>query len=475
MLQPAKILLAMALALTGQAWAQVSIDYTWQVTHDKKLTALVTGSEAARAALETRFAAEKATESAIWTTAAGSEAYSWLRAYTQFLRTLRSLGRVKDAIQLTKIPAWTLIPQMNLLKPGGYRDPETGESLVLEQEVASLSVVPPAYQAGWGVSNFGDDELTGATAIRGGRSLVRFSYPHTLSDVTLTFSPSPFLSDYAYSEGQAIEDMKAHFFEALMDASARIAGFGGTFNPQMLGSGALLVQGRLSPAQLKLQATLYEQQALDTIGKIQRIYVDHGVGFTTVSNMYKRERAYWEGFGERMNVLGTARAMFAMNLMNEVHQAIGRLEAYGRRALIAETDEQVAHLGQKKVLKDGVWVWTGFLEESTNFWDMVDKVAGIPNQARAVKLQALGLSARYSRWQFDEAEGLRNVLMGSERMRIALEGIQSEERQRREINALNKQEFDWELLNWFERKRLSISENLNATGWGGLRAAGGAP
>lgn len=78
-----------------------------------------------------------------------------------------------------------------------------------------------------------------------------------------------------------------------------------------------------------------------------------------------------------------------------------------------------------------------------NFWDMVDKVAGIPNQARAVKLQALGLSARYSRFQFDEAEGLRNVLMGAEkRMRIALEGIQSEERQRREINALNKQEFD---------------------------------
>lgn len=462
LLAPA-LLALMALPMRAQA----SFYYAWQVTHDAKLVAALTPLEAARAGLEANLAAQQATNSGIWTFATGSENYSWMRSYATMMRALRNLQRVKQGIALTKLPVWTVLPRINFVAPVEYRD-ESGKPLVIDREVASLSVVPPGYQAHWNVSDYyDDDEVFGATNVKGGgKQLINFQYPHKLSDVQLTFSPSPFLDDYASDESQAIDDLKAHFYEATLDAAARLAGFGVRMNPTAMTGGWLQVEGRLTPSQIKLQASLYEGQALETIEKIFQLYVNHGVPFDVANRMVQRDRDFWNGYGTRLRVLGDARSAFVMNLMNEVHESLGRLENSQRRHKVDETDEAMQHLGQKQN-PDGTW--SGFLENSSSFWDLVDKLTGMPNGGKAMRLQAQGLSARYSRFQFDEAEGLRNALMASERMRIALEGIRHEQRQRKAIENLEASNVQMEVFNQMLVSRDELKARLDSTGWGGLR------
>lgn len=454
-------------ALAG--WAEY---YGWMVTHDRRLVGLVTPLEATRAALEAEMATQRGIESGIHSFATSNENYSWMRSYAQTIRLLRSLQRVKEGIALTSIPVWTLMPKIGFVQPVQYRDPETGQPLVMEKEVASLSLVPPNYQAHWLASDYiQDDESFGAPLFKGGggKSLVKFIYPHSLSDVQLTLSPSPFLDDYQFDEAQAIDNMKAHFFEALIDAASRLSGFGISINPQVLASGDLLVNGRMTPQMIQTQALLLEQQAMETIDKIYQLMINHGVSFSVAERAVKWDRAYFDGFGSRMRVAGNARAMFAMNLMNEVHQVIGRLECYQRRGKVGESDEALAHIGMKK---DPDGTWSGFFDNSSSFWDLVDKIAGNPSGARAIRLQAMGLSARYSRYQFDEAEGLRNILMGSERMKIALEGIQNEAAQKDEIEGIEGMDYTQETIDTLIQKKQQISDYLTALTWGGLTELG---
>ena len=446
--------------------------YGWWVTHDTKLVGLVTPLEADRALTEADLATERGIEGSIHSFATSNETYSWMRAYAASLRLLRSLQLVKNGIALTSIPVWTLMPRIGFVAPVQYTDPDTGAQLVAPKEVASLSLVPPAYQAHWQASDYlNDDENFGASDINGygGRTLINFSYPHKLSDIQLTFSPSPFLDDYAFDESQAIDDMKAHFFEAMMDSASRLAGFGVQVNPQVLASGGLLVQGRMTPAQLQTQCLIFEQEAMATIDKIYQLLLTRGVSFSVAGNSVAADRQYWQGFGTRMQVVGSARAMFGMNIMNEIHQVIGRLECYQRRNKVAEADEAMAHIGQTKN-PDGTW--SGFFDNSTSFWDMVDKIAGNPSGARAIKLQAMGLSAKYSRFQFDEAEAWRNVLMGSERMKIALEGINNEQTQKAEIEKINGMDYSESTVDLLVQRKQDVANTLTQSTWGGLTQLG---
>jgi len=442
----------------------------WMVTHDLKLTGSLTASEAYRSAMETQLAAQRGIESTVWNTAVGAETYSWMRNYVAFVKMMKQLNRVKESIQLMRVPVWTLLPQISFVAPVQLKD-ENGNPFTVNKEMAALSVVPPAYQAHWYISDYmQDDETDGALDIKAtGKSFIKLIYPHKLSDVQLTFSPSPFLSDYAYDESQAIDDMKAHFFEALMDSASRLAGFGVSVNPQILADGNTFVEGRMSPWNLKIQAVAMETQAMATLNKLRTLYIDHGVGFTETNHLLKRDVDFFDGFGTRMHIMGNARATFCMNLMNEIHQTIGRLEAYQRRLKVAETDEALHNIGKKKN-PDGTY--SGFLDNSNDFWDMVDKVAGIPNQASATKLQAQGISARYHRFQFDEMRGLRDVLMGSERMKVAMDGLDNQTKQRAEIEALNTSDVVYELNSHLQLKRDQFANYLSATGWGFMTQLG---
>ena len=467
-----KVMRSLVFALLGwsAAWGQYSGGSGWWVTHDSTLVGVLTPLEAARTALDNNIAVHRSIESTTWNTAVGAETYSWMRNYAAFVRLMRSMQRVRDGIIMMRIPVWTMLPQISFVAPVQLKD-ENGNSFTQDKEVASLSVVPPAYQAHWMISDYlQDDENDGALDIKAtGRSLVKLIYPHKLSDVQLTFSPSPFVSDYVSDESQAIDDIKAHFFEALMDSASRLAGYGVSLNPQVLADGNTFVEGRMTPWNLKLQATVMEVQAMSTINKLRTLYIDHGTGFDVTNRLLKREVDYWDGFGEKMRGMGNARATFCMNLMNEVHMSLGRLEAYQRRMKVAETDEALHNIGKKKN-PDGTY--SGFLENSSNFWDMVDNLAGIPNGGKATLLQAQGLSARYSRFQFDELRGLRDMLMASERMNIALEGVERQAKSRKEIEALNSADAVYEINTALQSKRTDVANYLNSIGWGYLMDLG---
>ena len=81
-------------------------------------------------------------------------------------------------------------------------------------------------------------------------------------------------------------------------------------------------------------------------------------------------------------------------------------------------------------------------------------------------LQAQGLSARYSRFQFDELRGLRDMLMASERMNIALEGVERQSKSRKEIEALSSADSIYEVNTALQSRRSDVATYLNSIGWG---------
>ena len=339
------------LMTAGQAHAQYIGAYQWEVTHTAGLAASLVGAEGTRATLEANIAAQKSFQASVWQTAVGNETYHALSAYAKFLRILRQMKQIKNAYKNLSFKGkeWALLPQLKLTAPVELQD-EHGNTFVSEKEMFSLSLVPPELQTNWDLGRFPDDDFL--MKRNGQKTFIQFDYPHKLADVQLTFTPSPFLNEASDPES-GMQELMAHSYEALLVASARLAGYGVHVNPQVLEGGNMLLAGRATPDQIKLQASIYENQALSIIDKIVRIYIDHGMSINNATRRYAPEAEFWKGFAAKAMVGQSARVAFAMNLMSEVNQTLARLECSERRQRDAETDEAFQHMGERKV--DGMY------------------------------------------------------------------------------------------------------------------------
>jgi len=440
--------------------------YQWQVTHTTGLAAALTGVEADRAVLESNIAVQEAFQSWVLQQAVGHESYHALRAYSKFLRVLRMFRQVKHAYKNLNFTGreWALLPQLKMTAPTEVgKDPETGEPLFGEREMFSLSFVPPELQTSWSLSDYPDDDFL-LRNNGGGKPFIVFDYPHKLSDIQLTFSPSPFLSDSADAES-GMQDLMGHSYEALMVAAARLAGLGVRVNPTLLKDGSYLLQGRATPQQLKLQAAIYEGQALQLLDKILLLYVDHGMSLHNAQVRLRSDMEFWRGFSDRVMTSQAARAAYAMNLMTEVNQTLARLESLERRNKNAETDEAFQHAGEKKGA-DGMWQPISSPED---FWDKVDTALGNKPWGEALKLQLMGLQARYAHSTFEEVQGLRNILVALHRANAATEATQQISTAASKIGAdgLIVDDNTTDKMRGLLGTRKSLMANLAGMGWGG--------
>lgn len=446
--------------------AQTAGYYRWEVTHDSGMTLYLTALEASRAALEKNLATMRGYQGALYNTAIGQEHYQALRNYAKVLRLIRTLRASKDFYKRLVVPAWVLLPKIGVVAPVEYTD-ENGVQMVQEKEIASLSFVPANMQATWKASDFiQDDETTGAPDVKGGgKSFVNLVYPRSLSDIKVDIAESPLIGDFGWSEEDAIDALMAHTFENILDGAASLAKFGIQVNPQVLADGSKLAAGRLSPDQIRLQASIYQQQALEMLGKMFRLYIDQGMPLNKAERILKYDYDYWNNFTTTVFSRGSARMAFAMNSMLEINQVIGRLESYNRRGKEAETDEKLGNLG-KKPKADG----SGYedFQDGGDFWDLIDKGLGYNPYGRATQLQAKGLSARYSHSHFEEAQGLRNIMLGIARIRVASEGISQLQRAEQDLNKMKLETGAMEALTQQLESFQKAKALVNSSGWGAM-------
>ncbi len=453
--------------------AQTPGFHIWQVTHDSRLTGYLTALEATRGKLEANIAAQKVAQNLLLTSAISQESYAALRAYAKFLRLVRTIRNVKYAFKNMDFRGreWALIPQIKVLAPTEIGvDPE-GRPIVGDKEMLSLSLVPPELQTDWRDFMFpADDFLAGAGGGGGSRITLDLPYWSDIGAAFQGFDPSPLTDDVFGTE--ALGDVMAHSYEALLSAAARIAGWGMRVNTQVLqDTGEILMEGRASPTQLKLQASLYEREATSILNTILRLYIDHGMSINKAVELVKPEVDYWQGFGDKVMTDQSAKIAFAMNLQHEVNQVIGRLEALERRQQSGEVDDKLRHLGQAKSV-DGIIdpanpsIWKPMGLQVLNFWDAVDKMFGLNPHGDAIKLQAKGLASLYVHDQFEEAQGLRNIVAALQRMDASLEGVKQIQESSQEINTLRAQTGHLDFIAERIREQRAIRQKMTDLGWG---------
>lgn len=421
------------LAVAGPSFAQSFGIFSWMVTHNTPLTGLLTGMEASRATLEANIAAQRAIQLTIGNFQVGTESYHALRAYAKALRLIRMARQIKRAYAGMDFRGreWALLPQIKLTAPVEIGTDDDGNPILSEKEMFSLSLVPPELQANWDVSKYPDDDLLAPLGPKSG-DLIQFAYPHKLSDVQLTWTPSPFLEP-TNDPTTAMNQLMAHSYEALLTAAARLAGYGVRVSPQVLTSGVMLLDGRASPAQMKLQGAIYEQQALSIISSIVSLYVDNGMSINNAQKRLDPEVQYWTGFSDRMLNSQSARTAFSMNLYSEINQTIARLEVFSRVQMDAETDDLLKNLGKQKNA-DGTYK---SMTEGGDIWDDLDRLLDFNPNGDAIKLQAKGLATRFVHSQFEEVQGWRNIVAGLMRADIAMEGVAQVQASSHQVNGMN--------------------------------------
>ena len=427
------IVLVCFMAISMPGWGQQVGVFSWMVTHDKLLTGSLTSLEASRATLEANIAAQRAIQLTIGNFQVGTESYHALRAYAKALRLIRMARQIKRSYANLDFRGreWALLPQIRMTAPVEIGKDDDGNPIVSDKEMFSLSMVPPELQASWDISKYPDDDLLASRSNRKSGTFIQFDYPHKLSDVQFTWTPSPFLNQ-AGDEAGGMHQLMAHSYEALLTASARLAGYGVRVNPQILADGAILLEGRASPTQMKLQGAIYEQQAMGLIDSIIRLYVDNGMSINNAEKRLAHDKEFWTGFSTRVLSSQSARIAFCMNLMSEINQTIARLETYERVRKDAETDDLLKNLGKQKNA-DGTYK---SMTEGGDIWDDLDRLLSFNPHGDAIKLQAKGLSARYAHSQFEEAQGWRNIMAGLMRAEVAMDGIAQVQASNHEVNGL---------------------------------------
>jgi hypothetical protein len=384
--------------------------------------------EGVRAGLEKNIAKLQATQTSIYSMGIQQEHYGMLRNYAQALRFLRTVRNLKDSVANLKLPVWAFLPRISIEAPQTYTN-EHGEKMVKNGEIASLSLVPENLRASWRMSDFiRDDEAF--NDFGPGGPFITFLYPRSLDDVFVDVARSPLGDDYG-DEEDTMDAFLAHAFENILDAAAALTKWGVSVNPVILRDGSKLFPGRLTPDQIKLQATVYQQQARLLLSKLYNLYCDVGFPQTVVQKKMASSNEFWDDYPTRLATGGSARLTFAVNAMQEANQAIGKLESRNRRKKEAEVDEKLLNIG--KVLKNGVYVKPQ--EAYYTFYDAVDAATGYDPHSEATNLQAQGLSTRYVHGQFEEAECLRNIMVAICRLRVALEGTAQVTQAQRELIA----------------------------------------
>jgi hypothetical protein len=124
---------------------------------------------------------------------------------------------------------------------------------------------------------------------------------------------------------------------------------------------------------------------------------------------------------------------FAMNAQTEFVRTLAELENKSYRVKMAQQDEALTHLGQKKDPATGKWVDPDTPDGSFDIMAMVDRAMNFSPYGDMAKLQAKGLSARYSHDAFLEMRGLRNLVAAREKYKIAMEGLNEQQRMKDDI------------------------------------------
>ena len=457
-------LMVLAAPLQGQ---NIGV-FAWMVTHDKQLAAYLTGMEASRATLEANIAAQRAFQMTVGNFQVGTESYHALRAYAKALRLIRMARQIKRSYANLDFRGreWALLPQIRMTAPVEIGKDDEGNPIIGEKEMFSLSLVPPELQASWDVTKYPDDDFLAPQGAHSS-SFIKLDYPHKLSDVQFTWTPSPFL-DIATDETNGMFQLMAHSYEALLTAAARLSGYGVRVNPQVLASGAVLLEGRATPAQMKLQGQVYEQQALGIIDNIVRLYVDNGMSINNAEKRMAYDKEFFEGFGDRVLSSQSARIAFSMNLLTEINQTIARLETYERVRKDAETDDLLKNMGKQKNA-DGTYK---SMTEGGDIWDDLDRLLSFNPHGDAIKLQAKGLSARYAHSQFEEAQGWRNIMAGLMRAEVAMDGVAQVQESAREADRLvsssGLEGYDTpEQFQGLVKQLRHTQSSLASLGWGG--------
>jgi hypothetical protein len=112
------------------------------------------------------------------------------------------------------------------------------------------------------------------------------------------------------------------------------------------------------------------------------------------------------------------------------------------------------------------------MTDGGDIWDSIDRILKYNPNGDAIKLQARGISARYTHSQFEEVQGWRNIMVGLMRAGIAMEGVAQVQRSERDANAaviqggLSDYSSAEEFAGLIKDLR-TTTRSLNNLGWGG--------
>jgi hypothetical protein len=467
-----RMVLALTLCLPGAAPLGAQI-YSWHVTHNKEMIGKVVALETARGALESKAMRNRLLKQGSVHLYATRENYDMMRNLAQTIRLVRMAKKVKESYKNMSVPVWTMIPRISFRTPGDAVDADGNPIYGSDGELFSLSIVPDSKKPEWGAAlRIGDDETLGSPGVRGegnGRITVTVDYPHKLSDLYPDLTSSALANDFE-KEDAAIADFMEHTYENILDAAAVFSGRHISVNPKVLADGTRLFEGRLSPENVRKLVKHYCDEANECLTAICDAHVRHGVSLDHAQKLTERDREYWSGFLTSVTASGAARMAFAMNCMNEINQAVGRMETNEKRRKDFATDHALENLGKKRE-KDSFTGQIRYVDQDEDFFDRLLKAttgdAPGDSDGAMVQMQCKGLSARYSHSQFEEARALRNVMLGIARVRVAVEGTRSVGRADRGIKEMERiaAAADPENLTHLIRERDAADKQAEDAGW----------
>jgi hypothetical protein len=432
----------------------------WEVTHNRLLAyGALQPAELARAALEKKLAVQRTWTSSTVKFQTGSAMYNALMTYGKLLRTIRMVRQVKNAatgLMDPKTLVYAVMPSLTLTAPTAVTN-EAGQQVIQEREVGVIGFVPHEAQAHWKASDFkagssyfpGDDPILD----KKGGNFINLVYPHSLADLdTFAFGSmnSPYMEndpgDFVGSEvdeiSNSITTLLAHTQELVLSTAARIAGYGvsstntGRDVTRLDGSKATAYDGRLSPEQVQIQVEDLQVRAGEFLDRLVNAYVANGMDADRAAARVETDTKYFSGLTQGLSGTQNDGLTFAMGTQADLMRTIAEMENKSVRSKAAQQDASLTHLGKKWDAAASKWVDPANPDNGFDLLAMLDKAINFWPHGDKARLQAKGLSARYSHDAFLEMKALRNIIATKEKFEIAMDGLNQQAKQRRELDKL---------------------------------------